>query len=355
MTAKEKALSVLYWLLAGIAFLLLLYLAVQLYPLYRGFFSFLWRLFAPFLIAGLIAYLLEPVIGKLYEWNIHKGLAILIVYIVFFASVAALFYQIYPAVLNQLKDLNAQLPQLVRMYQKLVLSLYESTSFLPETVHDQMDLFFDRIEKATEQKLAKWAGGFTKIVDTIVLLAMIPVLVFYFLKDYDLIRKFAKTCIPEKFHGKIGIVVAATDESLGKYIRGQLLVCLFVGAASYGIFSLLGIQYPLLLSIILGITNLIPYFGPFIGAVPAVLITLTASSKLVIYVLIAIFVIQLIESNLLSPLIMGRTIQVHPVAILFALLLGGEIGGVVGMIVAVPLLTIANTSYREFRKMRQEN
>jgi len=92
----------------------------------------------------------------------------------------------------------------------------------------------------------------------------------------------------------------------------------------------------------MGLTNIIPYFGPIIGAIPAIAITLTMSAKLIIFVLLAIFIIQLIESNLLSPYIVGKSINIHPVAIIFALLLGGEISGVIGMILAVPTLTILN-------------
>src|SRR5699024_2099357 len=103
---------------------------------------------------------------------------------------------------------------------------------------------------------------------------------------------------------------------------------------------MLHINNAILLAIIMGLTNIIPYFGPIIGAIPAVALTLTFSAKSVIFILIGIFTIQLIEGNLLSPYIVGKSVAVHPIAIIFALLLGGEIGGVVGMILAVPALTI---------------
>src|SRR5699024_8782775 len=102
----------------------------------------------------------------------------------------------------------------------------------------------------------------------------------------------------------------------------------------------------LVLSIIMGLTNVIPYFGPIIGAIPAVLITLTISKKLVLFVILAVFIVQIIENNFLSPYIVGKSIRIHPVLIIFALLLGGELGGVVGMIFAVPLLTIGNVIFK---------
>lgn len=344
MPNREQTIRLLYMGLLAILLLAIIYFLVLLFPVYRSLLSFLLRLAAPFLVAAFIAYLLEPVIGLLYKWNIPKGLAILIVYIVFFASVGTLCYQMYPALIRQLAELRDQLPELSEMYRELTAKLYASTSFLPDAVHEQLDQLLLRAETLMEEILGKWAGGFTKIFDLIIFLTIIPVLVFYFLKDYELLTSFFKKLIPNKFHKQAGIIVRATDESLGNYLRGQALVCLFVGIASYIVFSMLHLDYALLLAIIMCFTNLIPYFGPIIGAVPALLIALSMSPKFIIYVLISVFAVQLIESNLLSPFIMGRSVRIHPVAILFALLLGGEAGGILGMIFAVPVLTIIQAS-----------
>ena len=104
-------------------------------------------------------------------------------------------------------------------------------------------------------------------------------------------------------------MVHAIDDNLGNYIRGQLLICLIVTIAAFLIYKLLHIEYALLLAIILGITNLIPYFGPIIGAVPAVAIAAMTSGSLVIFVIITVFVIQVIEGNLLAPYIVGKSIR----------------------------------------------
>src|SRR5699024_3658642 len=140
---------------------------------------------------------------------------------------------------------------------------------------------------------------------------------------------------------QMGRLLHAVDKSLGNYIRGQLIVCLFVGITTWITFELIDVNYPLILGIIMGLTNVIPYFGPIIGLVPAVAIAVTESTKLVIYVLISVLGIQIIESNLLSPYIVGKSINIHPIAIIFALLLGGKVGGIIGMVIAVPTLTIA--------------
>ncbi|WP_269412118.1 AI-2E family transporter [Lentibacillus daqui] len=340
MFKQKTPLPFLYWVITGIFVLLFIYLLVKLFPIYRVILAFLWHLFAPFIIAGLIAYLLYPIVKKINSYHIPKGLAILLIYLVFFGSSGYAIYRIYPAMIHQLSDLQAQLPQLIQMYQDLVYQLYEYTSFLPEVVHDKMDHLIAGMETRVENLVGKAVNGFTKVFDMIVFLTVIPVLVFYFLKDFTRIKDYIKKWIPVKYHRDGSDLCAKIDKSLGDYIRGQLIVCFFVFLATYIAFQLLHIKYALLLAIIMGLTNIIPYFGPIIGAVPAVAITLTVSAKLIIFVLIAVFVIQLIESNLLSPYIVGKSIAIHPIAIIFALLLGGELGGVIGMIVAVPVLTI---------------
>ncbi|WP_106497059.1 AI-2E family transporter [Lentibacillus sp. Marseille-P4043] len=340
MIKQKKPLLFLYWIVIGIFVCLFIYLLVKLFPLYGAVFSFLWRLLAPFIIACLIAYLLYPVVKKIHTYHIPKSIAILLIYILFFGGIAYLVYRVYPAVIHQLSDLNEQLPQLIKMYENLIYQMYEYTSFLPEVVHDKMDQLIAGIETSMENLLGKLVGGFTRVFDMIVTITVIPVLVFYFLKDFTKIKNSIKKWIPTKHHEQYGELFRAIGESLGNYIRGQLIVCLFVSLTTFIIFQMLHIKYALLLAIIMGLTNIIPYFGPIIGAIPAVAITLTMSAKLIIFVLLGIFVIQLIESNLLSPYIVGKSIDIHPIAIIFALLLGGELGGVIGMIVAVPTLTI---------------
>lgn len=130
------------------------------------------------------------------------------------------------------------------------------------------------------------------------------------------------------------------DRSLGSYIRGQLTVCTIIGLLATVSLWLAGIRYPLVLGVIIGITNIIPYFGPVIGAFPAIIIAATISVKMVFLVIIIIFGLQFIEGNILSPLIVGKSLHIHPVLIILALLIGGEIAGVVGLILAVPVFAV---------------
>lgn len=355
MFLPKKPGRFLYWIITGIFVFLFIFLLVKLFPYYKAFFSFLWNLAVPFLVACLISYLLYPIVQKIHAYNIPRSIAILFIYLLFFGGTGYLIYRVYPAVVHQLRDLDEYLPQLIEMYQGIIYQVYETTSFLPETVHDKIDETIQTIEISIDTLIGNVIGGVSKIIDMVVMITIIPVLVFYFLKDYEKIKTYVKGYIPSKYRETTSNLVHAVDEGLGNYIRGQLLVCLFVAITSYIVFQLLGLKYALLLAIIMGLTNIIPYFGPIIGAIPAVLIALTISGKMVLFVLIGVFVIQLIESNLLSPYIVGRSTRIHPVAIIFALLLGSKLGGVLGLILAVPVLTICNVVVKHILIMLRSN
>ncbi|WP_053219076.1 AI-2E family transporter [Virgibacillus senegalensis] len=340
MFHPNKSVRFLFWISTGILAFLFLYLLWKLLPLYRSILTIFLHILTPFIIAALIAYLLHPIIEKLHHYHLPRWFAIIGIYLLFFGLSGYFLYKAFPILLHQLRDLNANLPEFMEQYRSAIYGLYERTAYLPESVHDRMDVLFYRVEEFIGNLLSGLVEQAAKFMDIILLAAVIPVLVFYMLKDFDLIRKVFSRLTPERFRDDGRKLCMEIDKSLGNYIRGQLLVCLFVSLTTYGFLWLIDMRYPLLLALIMGITNIIPYFGPILGAIPAVVIAFTISYKMMIYVVIAVFVVQIIEGNLLSPFIVGKSINIHPILIIFALLAGGEIGGIIGMILAVPLLTI---------------
>jgi predicted PurR-regulated permease PerM len=182
------------------------------------------------------------------------------------------------------------------------------------------------------------------IINSAVTISIIPFIAFYMLKDIESIKKAAWYLTPKKWRTNGILLLREIDKSLGSYIRGQFLVCLLIGAISTLLFWLVKMKYPLLLGSIIGLTNVIPYFGPIIGLIPALIIAATISIKMVVYSLVIVAILQFLEGNVLSPLIVGKSLHMHPLLIMFALLAGGEIGGVIGLILAVPILAVLKVS-----------
>src|SRR5690625_4160508 len=139
MYKDKKYIRFLYWMISGIIVFLFIFLLVKLFPFYGAFFSFLWHVLAPFVIACFLAYLLYPIIEKIHSYGIPKGIADLIIYLLFFGGGTYLSYRLYPVTIIQLRDFKEQLLQLLEMYESAIFKLYESTFYLPETVHDKIE------------------------------------------------------------------------------------------------------------------------------------------------------------------------------------------------------------------------
>lgn len=332
--------KVIYICVSIILVILVIYLLIKLYPVYKVFFMFIGRILTPFIIAAFISYLLYPVVTKLNQFNISKGFAVIIIYLLFFSLMTILFYKSFPVFVHQLQDLSEQLPQSMILYEKIIYSVYESTSFLPEIVHDKMDDFIYRIEQSVERQIENILERAANLFDFVITITIIPVLVFYFLKDFVEMKKSLQKLVPEKYFQRIDTMLRAIDESLGGYVRGQLIISSAVMFVTYVIYHTFQLKYALVLAVIMGLMNVIPYFGPIIGTIPAVAVAMTTSWKLVVVVLVTTLIVQTLENSFLSPYVMGKSVQIHPVLIILTLIIGAEIGGIIGMIIAVPLITI---------------
>lgn len=343
----DKRSKLLYGSLFIILFSIILFLTIKLLPLYKIIGLVLLKLISPFIIAGLISYLLYPIILKLQTYNINRSVAIISIYLVFFGSIFSLVYFGFPIFVKQLAELSEQLPQMIVMYEEIIYSIYESTSFLPEIVHEKLNELIVRIEKALEGQISLILAKVENIIDLVIVLTIIPVLVFYFLKDYEKLHTALLTNISVKYRQKTTVVLQAVDTSLGSYLRGQFLICMVIIFFTIIVYDLLDLKYALVLAIFMGVMNIIPYFGPIIGTAPAVLLAMTISWKTVIIVLITTISIQILEGSFLSPYVMGRSVQMHPIMIIFVLLVGAEVGGILGMVIAIPLVTIARTIIKQ--------
>lgn len=335
--------------------LLSIYIFLKLRLLWNPFFIMFEAIFYPFLVAAFIAYLLHPVIEKLQRTGIPRTISILIIYFLFFGLVGYGFYRGIPVLVDQLKDLSESLPQFTKNYNRWIESIRHQTNRWPEGIHGRIDQLFTDIELWISKLVEKLLHFFRGVFDYLLVLAIIPFLVFYMLKDHDQMKKAAWYLTPRKWRSKAIEFIKDIDKSLGNYIRGQLFVCCIIGTIAWLSFWFFDVKYALILGILVGITNIIPYFGPIIGAVPAIIIAATMSTKSVIIVISIIFVLQFLEGNILGPLIVGKSLHMHPVVLMFALLAGGEIGGVVGLMLAVPVLAILKVTIIHALKLKRQH
>jgi predicted PurR-regulated permease PerM len=294
----------------------------------------------PFFISGFITYLLHPIVEKLHEKGINRGLAILLIYFLFFGGVGYSLYKGIPAFIAQLKDLAESAPILAEQYKGWIKTLQDHTSKWPDGIQVKVNDGINAFEKRLDTFLTVMVNFLLNFLNFAIVIMVIPFIVFYMLRDFPVIKRAIWYLTPKSWRQQGIHFLRDVDESLGSYIRGQILVCIVIGGMSAIAFWIFHLKYALLLGIIIGVTDVIPYFGAIIGAFPAVIIAATVSVKLVIMTIATIVILQFLEGNILSPYIVGKTLHMHPLLIMLAITAGGEIGGIIGLLFAVPILVV---------------
>jgi predicted PurR-regulated permease PerM len=323
-------------LVYAILILVALLLLQQLKPAIFGVYAFFKTVLAPFLIAMIISYVLNPIVTMLAERKVPRSIAVLIIYAVFISAVTVVLLNVIPMFVEQLGQLNKHAPELTMRAQSLMKDL-NNTSFMPESIRTALDKSLIAAEKRLSEAAFNFVNNIGAMLNVVFIAFIIPFLAFYILKDFDAFERGVIAYVPRAHRQSIIRLFKDIDEALGSYIRGQFIVCLIVGFLAYIGYWLIGIPYPLLLAGIVSVTNVIPYLGPFFGAAPALVVASTISVKMMLLVAIVNTLCQIIESNIVSPQVVGRTLHMHPLTIIFVLLVGGELAGLIGMILAVPI------------------
>lgn len=224
-----------------------------------------------------------------------------------------------------------------------------------ETLHAKDSTFINDIWVQFSNKLntilvdlsQSLLNGLVAFTENILSLAVIPVVTYYFLADSSLIANKFYLLFPINKRAFIKKMFQHIDRILGKFILSQLFLCFIIGVLSFITMVLLDVDYPLWLSIINAIANIVPYFGPIFGAIPAVLVALLSSPTKAIYTALAFLVIQQVEGNLLAPFITASSVRIHPLVIILLLLIGEKVGGFAGMILAIPIGVIIKVIYED--------
>lgn len=331
-TSNRLFIAMVYILLGLLSF----YLLLQLKPILVHIYDFLKAVLTPFLIAMIISYVLNPIVSLLADRKVPRSIAVLLIYAIFIAAITVVLMNMIPMMIEQFQALNKHAPELTMRAQNLVDNL-NNTSIIPESIRNGITKALVQLEKYAATAVMEIVNNIGNMLNIVFIAFIIPFLAFYILKDFEVFERTVLTYVP-KSHRKSAVrLLKEIDEALGSYIRGQFIVCVIVGVLAYIGYWSIGMPYALLLAALVAIFNIIPYLGPFFGAAPALIVASTVSVKMMLLVIVVNTVCQILEGNIISPQVVGRTLHMHPLSIIFALLVGGEIAGIVGMIIAVPI------------------
>jgi len=310
-------------------------LAVYVFYLLRG-------LMVSFILAILLTYLLNPLVNAIERRGTPRSYAILLAYLALSFLVAGIFLYIVPRVIKQLYSLEETIPLYIAQTQQVIQSVQNRYSGLniPDGVRQVIDQRVVMLEEYVLQWVRNAVTVLIGLVGYVFKLLLAPVLAFYLLKDLNLITKKALDWLPINLRCEINELFKQINQVLASFIRGYFLVAAIVSALTAISMALLGVDFALMLGLIAGVTELIPYFGPAIGAVPAIGVALLESKWLALKVAVAFFIIHQLEGNIISPKIMGDKVGLHPLLVIFSLLAGGELYGLLGMLLAIPCAAV---------------
>jgi len=301
------------------------------------------RMMAPVVAAVIIAYLLEGLIGPLQRRSVPRLFAVLVIYLGFLLVVILILFGLLPLISKQSTQLIQQIPVMLAEGQAILQRLPELYPEVISAAQVSEIMAAIRTELTTwgQQALSITVASILGLITVLIYLVLLPLLVFFMLKDKSLIVGWFQHFVPRN-RQLAGKVWSEVDRQIGNYIRGKFLEVIIVWVVSYMVFLGFDLQYAMLLSMVVGLSVLVPFIGAAVVTVPVVVVALFQfgwSSDLA-WLVAAYLVIQILDGNLLAPVLLSEVTDLHPVAIITAVLFFGGLWGLVGIFFAIPLATV---------------
>ncbi len=310
---------------------------------------------APFFIGFVLAWLLNPLVTSMEKKKIPRAVGTIIVYAVLLLIVLILVRFLIPIIYEQLQVLIANLPSIFREFETFIDSLFAKfgdiqgfdLQNLKNSILDTLTGYLNNFMVSAPTFIMNFAGSLFSSMVTICFGLVIGI---YMLIDFDEINGHLLQLLPKKNRFEASLLITNISTEVRKSVNGTLFVAIMVFICDSIGFWIVGLQAPLLFGLLCGITDLIPYIGPYIGGAVAVIIGFAQSPLVGFLTLIVAIIVQLIENNILQPVIMSKTTKLHPVTIIVGLLIFEYFFGIVGMILATPCIALGKVVWKFFKE-----
>ncbi|WP_228618076.1 AI-2E family transporter [Exiguobacterium sp.] len=305
----------------------------------------------PLILAGLFFYFLVGIVDYLEKRSGKRGVSVAITLTSLLLIITIVFSVLGPLLVEQVTSLVNALPSIAKELQVQIFAVRDSlmeNEFLSRFVNENDDMFTEFTNNVTAylgdifgnvaSSVGRLVGFITSAVITIV---VIPFMLIYMLLDGKRLPDSIVKWLPKSYESETRKILNDMHTTVKNYVHAQLLVAFFVGITSLIGLWIVGVDYAILLALFMMVTNIIPYVGPFLGAAPAVVVAFIQEPIMAVWVIVVIIIVQQIESNVISPLIQGKSLKVHPLTIIIVLLVAGNLAGIIGMLIAVPTYAVA--------------
>jgi predicted PurR-regulated permease PerM len=306
-------------------------------------------LFTSLLLAGVM----YPFVRTASRYKVPKSLAVVVFYILFFGAISVSFALIIPAIVTEAGAFlsahgtdTAWLKQGVGALQGL------SEKY---NLADNLQASFGNIQAQASRAVSSFFGTITDVFGGIAGFLLVLVLALYIIVEESAVKTLFKNLIPNEYQEFAGQVMWQVIERLGDWLRGQLVLSLIIGVCYFAAYTIIGVPYALLLALMGGLLEFVPYLGPFISAVPALFLAFSASPGQAFAALVAILIIQQLENNFIVPKVMQKAVGLNPIVSIVAFMVGGKLFGVVGAIFAIPVATAVSVALPEIIRFQREH
>ena len=311
--------------------------------LFRPIGSFLEIVLLPMILTGLLYYLLNPMVDWMEKHKISRTVGISILFVLISLLIIWGLAVAIPSIQEQVTSFAQNLPSNIQKIEGQVTGLLQDQRFeqfrptaleMLNKVNDQIVAYAQKFSSSA----VNWASNLISTASQIIVAILImPFILFYLLRDGQYLNKHITQYLPTKWREPIGTVLSDVNGQLSNYVRGQVTVAIIVALMFSVMFSIIGLSYPITLGVMAGFLNLIPFLGSFLAMIPAVILGLIAGPIMLIKVLVVFMIEQTIEGRFVTPLIIGSSLSIHPITILFVLLTAGQMYGVLGVLLGIPI------------------
>ncbi len=347
MFEKLRQSKLMFWSLELLIIATLIFVSSKINFVFEPIGTFFSTLFAPVLIAGFLYYILNPIVNLLMKTKIKRTLAVVIVLLLLLAAIVWILLSVIPNLVQQLSSLASNMPNFIREVEAGLREISQLPVFKDLDIGkymDQLDISYGTIIQQFLSGVSTSLGSIVgSIASATVVIITAPFILFYMLKDGEKLVPNVQHLFPEKRKNQIVELLGQLNKTLANYISGQAIECLFVGTFTFLGYWMIGVEYAFLFGVIAGLTNLIPYLGPYLGLAPAFLVTVFNEPFKALLCCVVVLIVQQLDGNIIYPNVIGKSLQIHPLTIIIVLLVAGNIAGLLGIFLGVPFYAICKT------------
>ena len=310
---------------------------------------------SPFFIGIIIAWLLDPIVTWLQKNGFKRAIATVMVFLSFISLVVLFFVLLIPSFADQINEFIGSAPNVLNNIKNFGENLFDK-------LNNIYDYDFTNIKEQLYGGLSNIVSGLTvTLPNKVISIASSIVsgglniifglfIAFYMLFDFNNVRKHLFNLLPKSIHADAITLTDRLNKTLKSYVQGTLLIMLLLFIFQSITLAIAGLSSPMLFGMFCAVTNVIPYIGPYIGGIPAVIVGFTISPATGIFTLLAVVIAQFLESYFLNPIVMSKTMKLHPVTIRIGLLIFGHFFGILGMVLATPIISCIKIIFNFFNE-----